>query len=117
MALFLLLASIVSLVHTLNTPKYVPFKTFSSLNALPKFNNIQRFQESFSNKVETLPHTLFASNHLPKACGFTFEVVSSYIDWEIKCVVSEPQQTYITCGDGRILFRYDGAVRLDIELL
>ena len=109
-------------VHTMNTLMIEldpPFKLSNlnhiALDDLRKFNDFVSFQESFSKQAETLPHTLFKSQHLPDTCGFVFSAQKSnpLILWVINCVVSESQQTYITCAEGDIL---QGGEIIDVKL-
>ena len=102
-------------VHTDTTQLSTPFRLlnvkYTALDDLAKFNDFVNFQESISKHAETMPHTLYKSHHLPDTCGFWFEVLaSSFITWEIDCVFSESQQTYITCASGCISLEDAGAV-------
>ena len=109
----------INAVRTMHTGTLVPSTTATLLNVpldgLSKFNDIRSFQESFSKKAETLPHTLFKSQHLPEPCGFSFEALSSSnIGWQINCV---PEWPDIFCALGRIKILDDEKVRLKIQLL
>lgn len=72
-------------VYTMNTLMIEMDPSFSLLNVnhialddLRKFNDFVSFQDSFSKQAETLPHTLFKSQHLPDTCGFVFSAQKAY---------------------------------------